>query len=178
MSPNPDAVREELAFKEGQIIKVIGSKDGDGFYRGELSDGSRGLVPSNMISEIDDPSSASQRRSACDRTQAQWNTLPSQRSVNKFSSGQFGFGGSGGARQMVAIQNFDPMIHAPNRDVEPGLPLRIGDVVTVHGKVDINGYYRAERNGSFGIVPAYCLQDIAIMPNSIINSSPGMLSSD
>ncbi|KAL4660602.1 peripheral-type benzodiazepine receptor-associated protein 1 isoform X1 [Arapaima gigas] len=51
MSPNPDAIEEELPFKEGQIIKVFGDKDPDGFYRGE-SGGRLGYVPCNMVSEI------------------------------------------------------------------------------------------------------------------------------
>ncbi|KAJ7997370.1 hypothetical protein DPEC_G00228280, partial [Dallia pectoralis] len=51
MSPNPDAAEEELPFKEGQIIKIYGDKDSDGFYRGE-SNGRHGYVPCNMVSEI------------------------------------------------------------------------------------------------------------------------------
>uniref|UniRef100_A0A8C2A8C9 RIMS-binding protein 2 n=1 Tax=Cyprinus carpio TaxID=7962 RepID=A0A8C2A8C9_CYPCA len=51
MSPNPDAAEEELPFKEGQIIKVYGDKDADGFFRGEAG-GRRGYVPCNMVSEI------------------------------------------------------------------------------------------------------------------------------
>ncbi|XP_043997345.1 RIMS-binding protein 2 isoform X3 [Gambusia affinis] len=51
MSPNPDAAEEELPFSEGQIIKVYGEKDADGFYRGE-SGGHLGYVPCNMVSEI------------------------------------------------------------------------------------------------------------------------------
>ncbi|KAM9331723.1 peripheral-type benzodiazepine receptor-associated protein 1 [Pholidichthys leucotaenia] len=51
MSPNPDAAEEELPFSEGQIIKVYGDKDADGFYRGE-SGGRVGYVPCNMVSEI------------------------------------------------------------------------------------------------------------------------------
>ncbi|XP_029303591.1 peripheral-type benzodiazepine receptor-associated protein 1 isoform X2 [Cottoperca gobio] len=51
MSPNPDAAEEELPFTEGQIIKVYGDKDADGFYRGE-SAGHLGYVPCNMVSEI------------------------------------------------------------------------------------------------------------------------------
>ncbi|XP_058857520.1 peripheral-type benzodiazepine receptor-associated protein 1-like isoform X11 [Acipenser ruthenus] len=51
MSPNPDAAEEELPFKEGQIIKIHGDKDADGFYRGE-SRGRFGYVPCNMVSEI------------------------------------------------------------------------------------------------------------------------------
>ncbi|XP_042355019.1 LOW QUALITY PROTEIN: peripheral-type benzodiazepine receptor-associated protein 1 [Plectropomus leopardus] len=51
MSPNPDAAEEELPFTEGQIIKVYGDKDADGFYRGECA-GHLGYVPCNMVSEI------------------------------------------------------------------------------------------------------------------------------
>ncbi|XP_034033426.1 RIMS-binding protein 2 isoform X2 [Thalassophryne amazonica] len=51
MSPNPDAAEEELPFSEGQIIKVYGDKDADGFYRGECA-GRLGYVPCNMVSEI------------------------------------------------------------------------------------------------------------------------------
>ncbi|XP_041807847.1 RIMS-binding protein 2 [Chelmon rostratus] len=51
MSPNPDAAEEELPFTEGQIIRVYGDKDPDGFYRGE-SCGRLGFVPCNMVSEI------------------------------------------------------------------------------------------------------------------------------
>ena len=51
MSPNPDACDEELPFREGQLIKVYGEKDADGFYWGEA--GSRsGFVPCNMVSEV------------------------------------------------------------------------------------------------------------------------------
>ncbi|XP_078451621.1 RIMS-binding protein 2-like isoform X2 [Lampetra planeri] len=51
MSPNPDAADEELPFREGQVIKVYGDKDGDGFYLGEAG-GQRGFVPCNMVSEL------------------------------------------------------------------------------------------------------------------------------
>ncbi|TPP67348.1 RIMS-binding protein 2 [Fasciola gigantica] len=52
MSPNPDAVKEELPFREGQLIKIFGGCDEDGFYLGECN-GLRGLVPSNMVSHPD-----------------------------------------------------------------------------------------------------------------------------
>ncbi|XP_071621369.1 peripheral-type benzodiazepine receptor-associated protein 1 isoform X2 [Heliangelus exortis] len=51
MSPNPDAAEEELPFKEGQILKVCGEKDADGFYRGECA-GREGYIPCNMVSEV------------------------------------------------------------------------------------------------------------------------------
>ena len=51
MSPNPDGADEELPFREGDLIKVYGDKDADGFYRGELA-GRYGYVPCNMVSEV------------------------------------------------------------------------------------------------------------------------------
>lgn len=51
MSPNSDAAEEELPFKEGQILKVIGDKDADGFYKGEY-EGRKGYIPCNMVSEV------------------------------------------------------------------------------------------------------------------------------
>ncbi|KAM6422704.1 RIMS-binding protein 2-like [Liasis olivaceus] len=51
MSPNSDGVEEELPFKKGQILKVIGDKDPDGFYRAEC-EGKEGYIPCNMVSEI------------------------------------------------------------------------------------------------------------------------------
>lgn len=56
MSPNVDSIDEELPFREGQILKVFGDKDADGFFKGE-SLGRIGYIPCNMVSEvqIDDP---------------------------------------------------------------------------------------------------------------------------
>uniref|UniRef100_A0A670Y563 SH3 domain-containing protein n=1 Tax=Pseudonaja textilis TaxID=8673 RepID=A0A670Y563_PSETE len=51
MSPNRDAAEEELPFQEGQILKVYGHKDADGFYRGECA-GRTGFIPCNMVSEL------------------------------------------------------------------------------------------------------------------------------
>ncbi|XP_066466070.1 peripheral-type benzodiazepine receptor-associated protein 1-like [Tiliqua scincoides] len=51
MSPNSDGAEEELPFRQGQILKVTGDKDEDGFYRGEC-DGRKGYIPCNMVSEM------------------------------------------------------------------------------------------------------------------------------
>ncbi|XP_042298672.1 peripheral-type benzodiazepine receptor-associated protein 1 isoform X2 [Sceloporus undulatus] len=51
MSPNSDAAEEELPFQEGQILKVYGHKDADGFYKGECA-GRTGYIPCNMVSEV------------------------------------------------------------------------------------------------------------------------------
>lgn len=56
MSPNIDSCNEELGFKEGQLIKVIGDQDADGFFFG-VTQGKSGYIPCNLISEVqvDDP---------------------------------------------------------------------------------------------------------------------------
>lgn len=51
MSPNTDGVDEELAFAEGDLIKIFGECDEDGFFYGELHD-KCGFVPSNMVQEV------------------------------------------------------------------------------------------------------------------------------
>ncbi|KAL3185858.1 hypothetical protein MRX96_028742 [Rhipicephalus microplus] len=51
MSPNPDTADEELPFQEGDLIKIYGGKDQDGFYKGECN-GRIGFVPCNMVSEV------------------------------------------------------------------------------------------------------------------------------
>ncbi|CAN8016493.1 unnamed protein product, partial [Ixodes persulcatus] len=51
MSPNPDTADEELPFQEGDLIKIYGGKDQDGFYKGEAN-GRMGFVPCNMVSEV------------------------------------------------------------------------------------------------------------------------------
>ena len=51
MSPNVDYASEELGFEEGDLIRIFGNMDEDGFYFGELNS-VRGLVPSNMVKEV------------------------------------------------------------------------------------------------------------------------------
>ncbi|XP_063171889.1 RIMS-binding protein 3C-like [Candoia aspera] len=51
ISPSSDGVEIELAFKKGQILKVIGDKDVHGFYRAEC-EGKEGYIPCNLVSEI------------------------------------------------------------------------------------------------------------------------------
>ncbi|XP_019521004.1 PREDICTED: RIMS-binding protein 3A-like [Hipposideros armiger] len=44
----------ELPLTAGDYIYIFGDMDEDGFYEGELEDGRRGLVPSNMVEQIPD----------------------------------------------------------------------------------------------------------------------------
>ncbi|KTF86925.1 hypothetical protein cypCar_00017522 [Cyprinus carpio] len=49
-SPNMD-IEDELPFRAGDIIYVLGEMDSDGFYYGDLH-GYRGLVPSNFLQSL------------------------------------------------------------------------------------------------------------------------------
>ena len=112
MSPNPEACDEELPFREGQLIKIIGEKDADGFYWGECG-GRSGYVPCNMVSEVQ----------VDDERVARELLKDDQR-----MRGRGGWGGRGdrwgdiyaGAanKKMIALYDYDPMELSPNVDME------------------------------------------------------------
>ncbi|KAG1931625.1 peripheral-type benzodiazepine receptor-associated protein [Pimephales promelas] len=152
MSPNPDAVEEELPFKEGQIIKVYGDKDADGFYRGE-SGGRRGFVPCNMVSEIqvDDEESREQLlMQGFLTTEASMEKIDASRSAAPM--------GSSRPRRMVAIFDYDPRESSPNADIEAELIFSAGDIIYVLGDMDDDGFYYGDLNGHKGLVPSNFLQ--------------------
>ncbi|CAI9608521.1 unnamed protein product, partial [Staurois parvus] len=157
MSPNPDAAEEELPFKEGQIIKVYGDKDSDGFYRGE-SCGRSGFIPCNMVSEIqaDDEEMMDQLLKQgflplntpvekivnCERFKESSRSVhrrsrKSKRERNRRSGRQH----SVSTRRMVALYDYDPRESSPNVDVEAELTFCTGDIITVFGEIDEDGFY-------------------------------------
>ncbi|XP_017324285.2 RIMS-binding protein 2 isoform X2 [Ictalurus punctatus] len=175
MSPNPDAAVEELPFKEGQIIKVFGEKDTDGFYRAEVSTGRRGLVPCNMISEIETEDSDMMDQLL------QQGFLPLNTPVEKIANcDRFKDGRSLNRRfrkskkernrrsgrhpmsthRMVALYDYDPRESSPNVDVEEELTFCAGDVITVFGEIDEDGFYYGELNGHRGLVPSNFLEEV------------------
>ncbi|MEQ2179041.1 RIMS-binding protein 2, partial [Goodea atripinnis] len=156
MSPNPDAADEELPFKEGQIIKVFGNKDTDGFYRAEIR-GRVGLIPCNMVSEIqteDDEmmdqllkqgflplNTPVEKLVNCDRFKdgrsINRRSRKSKRERNRRSGRQYPMS----TRRMVALYDYDPRESSPNVDVEAELTFCAGDVITVFGEIDEDGFY-------------------------------------
>ncbi|KAM4649199.1 RIMS-binding protein 2 isoform 2-T2 [Amazona ochrocephala] len=154
MSPNPDAAEEELPFKEGQIIKVYGDKDADGFYRGETCT-RIGLIPCNMVSEIqaDDEEMMDQL--------LKQGFLPLNTPVEKIErSRQSGRQHSMSTRRMVALYDYDPRESSPNVDVEAELTFCTGDIITVFGEIDEDGFYYGELNGQKGLVPSNFLEEV------------------
>uniref|UniRef100_A0A3Q3ANB0 RIMS-binding protein 2 n=1 Tax=Kryptolebias marmoratus TaxID=37003 RepID=A0A3Q3ANB0_KRYMA len=154
MSPNPDAAEEELPFSEGQIIKVYGDKDADGFYRGE-SGGRLGYVPCNMVSEIQVEDEETRQQLL------QQGFLPTAASMEKIGTWQGNRAvTTSGPRRMVAIFDYDPRESSPNTDIEAELTFSAGDIIHVFGDMDEDGFFYGDLNGHRGLVPSNFLQSI------------------
>nr|XP_037849282.1 peripheral-type benzodiazepine receptor-associated protein 1 isoform X19 [Chlorocebus sabaeus] len=178
MSPNPDAGEEELPFREGQILKVFGDKDADGFYRGE-GGGRTGYIPCNMVAEVavDSPAGRQQllqrgylspdillegsarttgpppkpRRSK--KAESEGSAQPCPGPPKLVASAELK-----APHSMVAAFDYNPQESSPNMDVEAELPFRAGDVITVFGGMDDDGFYYGELNGQRGLVPSNFLE--------------------
>ncbi|KAM3873838.1 RIMS-binding protein 2 [Diretmus argenteus] len=153
MSPNPDAADEELPFKEGQIIRVYGDKDTDGFYRGEVR-GRMGLIPCNMVSEI-----RAEDEETMDQLIKQ-GFLPLSTPVDRIEQNRRGLRRDQASRRMVALYDYDPRESSPNVDVEAELTFCAGDIIAVFGDIDEDGFYYGEMNGHRGLVPSNFLEEV------------------
>ncbi|XP_028851295.1 RIMS-binding protein 2 isoform X4 [Denticeps clupeoides] len=202
MSPNPDAAVEELPFKEGQIIKVYGDKDTDGFYRADIG-GRPGLIPCNMVSEIqteDDDmidqllkqgflplNTPVEKIVNCER-------FKDGRSVNRRSRKSKRERNRRSGRQhpvstcrMVALYDYDPRESSPNVDVEcegtrlseeAELTFCAGDVITVFGEIDEDGFYYGELNGHRGLVPSNFLEEVPEDVEVYLTDTPSRYAQD
>ncbi|XP_024939852.1 uncharacterized protein LOC107266706 isoform X3 [Cephus cinctus] len=150
MSPNPDGCEEELPFSEGDIIKVYGEKDADGFYWGECR-GRRGYVPHNMVEELKD------------QTQIQ-GQVQGQGTVTRRGQGQSDRWGDIYAnmpvKKMIALYDYDPQKLSPNVDADQvELSFETGNEIYVYGEMDDDGFYMGECNGVRGLVPSNFLTE-------------------
>ncbi|XP_014815227.1 PREDICTED: peripheral-type benzodiazepine receptor-associated protein 1 isoform X10 [Calidris pugnax] len=191
MSPNPDAAEEELPFKEGQILKVCGDKDADGFYRGECA-GREGYIPCNMVSEVQVENNEIKKQllkqeflPADTRMESVGNgtfsppprrqTVPPPKPRRSKKAGldkQEKYKSDPGQkhqdfeaelltpRRMVAVFDYNPKESSPNADVEAELTFSAGDVITVFGSMDDDGFYYGELNQQRGLVPSNFLEAV------------------
>ncbi|XP_061231713.1 peripheral-type benzodiazepine receptor-associated protein 1 isoform X4 [Neopsephotus bourkii] len=188
MSPNPDAAEEELPFKEGQILKVCGDKDADGFYRGECA-GREGYIPCNMVSEVqvenneikkqllkqgflpaDSPVESIGNGTFSPPPRRQSIPPPKPRRSKKALDKQEKYKSHAGqkhkdceaelltSRRMVAVFDYNPKESSPNADVEAELTFSAGDIITVFGSMDDDGFYYGELNQQRGLVPSNFLE--------------------
>ncbi|XP_048876064.1 RIMS-binding protein 2 [Brienomyrus brachyistius] len=154
MSPNHDRAVEELSFQEGQILNVFGDKDRDGFYCGEIN-GRTGLVPCNMVAEIE-----AGDQNTTDQLVRQ-GFLPLSTPVAKIDRKR-----QGGRhlptpkRKVVALYDYDPRENSPNTDMEAELTFSTGDIITILGEIDEDGFYYGEMNGQRGLVPSNFLEEV------------------
>ncbi|XP_057207198.1 RIMS-binding protein 2-like isoform X2 [Triplophysa rosa] len=150
MSPNHETMEEELPFEQGQVIKIYGDKDADGFYSGELG-GHFGFVPSNMVSEIPvEDEEFKQYLLQQGYLQEETNSIATSES----------FEDSLKVHRMVAIFDYDPWESSPNMDFEAELPFRAGDIIYVFGETDRDGFYCGDLHGYQGLVPSNFLQPL------------------
>uniref|UniRef100_A0A8B9ZJP8 RIMS-binding protein 2 n=1 Tax=Anas platyrhynchos TaxID=8839 RepID=A0A8B9ZJP8_ANAPL len=172
MSPNPDAAEEELPFKEGQILKVCGDKDADGFYRGECA-GREGYIPCNMVSEIQVENNEIKRQLL------KQGFLPADTPMESIGNGTFSppprrqtvpppkprrskkglchpllpLSELLTPRSMMAVFDYNPKESSPNADAEAELTFSAGDIITVFGSMDDDGFYYV----SIGVGWVLCL---------------------
>ncbi|XP_032859657.2 peripheral-type benzodiazepine receptor-associated protein 1 isoform X9 [Tyto alba] len=191
MSPNPDAAEEELPFKEGQILKISGDKDADGFYRGECA-GREGYIPCNMVSEVQVENNELKKQLL------KQGFLPADTPMESIGNGTFSppprrqtvpppkprrskkagldkqekYKSHRGQkhkdfeaelltpRSMVAVFDYNPKESSPNADVEAELTFSAGDIITVFGSMDDDGFYYGELNQQRGLVPSNFLEAV------------------
>ncbi|XP_010894977.1 RIMS-binding protein 2 [Esox lucius] len=152
MSPNPETAAEELPFVPGQIIKVFGDKDDDGFYHGE-SGGLSGVVPSNMVSEIPVEDDYLKHQLI------QQGFLPVDHTCTDPSE-ESSVLDDLVVRRMVAIFEYDPWESSPNMDSDAELAFRAGDIIYVFGDMDEDGFYYGDLHGLRGLVPSNYLEPL------------------
>ncbi|XP_040194213.1 peripheral-type benzodiazepine receptor-associated protein 1 isoform X5 [Rana temporaria] len=62
------------------------------------------------------------------------------------------------ARKMVAMFDYNPRESSPNMDVEAELSFTAGDIITVFGPMDEDGFFYGELNAQRGFVPSNYLE--------------------
>ncbi|CAF2154725.1 unnamed protein product [Rotaria magnacalcarata] len=148
MSPNENS-EEELPFKQGQIIKIYGNQDADGFYIGQTENGHIGYVPSNMVSEVETNDSETESKStnvSSKKRTPSVSTPTNPKSIKK----------------MQALFEYDADEYSPNVDSHDELSFHAGDIIYVHGSVRADGFYSGElENGKKGLVPSNYLTEIS-----------------
>ncbi|XP_042767494.1 RIMS-binding protein 3A-like [Panthera leo] len=169
ISGNPEVAEEELAFQKGQLLRVWGSQDPCGFYRGECN-GQVGNIPGHLVAEV---------KVGTEQTDGMWH-LPTQGHLSSVAHLD-DFGGltspqgsfpmpQGNPRRsplwtpttMMTALDCDPKDGRAGGQVKDKLSLRAGDMVMVYGPVDDKGFYYGESGGHRGLVPAHLLDHLPL----------------
>ena len=63
-------------------------------------------------------------------------------------------------RRKIALYDYDPCELSPNVDSEVELAFKTGEIITIFGDMDDDGFYMGEITGRRGLVPSNFLTDI------------------
>lgn len=116
---------------ENEIFQVVGEKDQDGFYWGELR-GRRGFVPHNMVSEIDDNQNGSQGIiTNVGEIRSSNGVNGFQQSMRNVSRDRWGdIYCNMPVKRMIALYDYDPQELSPNVDAEVLVFLYLFHIIT------------------------------------------------
>ncbi|XP_055976783.1 RIMS-binding protein 3C-like [Sorex fumeus] len=165
---DPKTDGKEAAFQKGQLLKAWGSQDPYGFYCGEYS-GQMGNIPGHLQAEVE----------IQERLAGQWllpasGHQPSVTTLDDFellpsSQGSFRLPPEDPRKSplwtpktMMAALDYDPKDGSARGQWKGKLSLRAGDMVTVYGPVDDDGFYYGESGSRKGLVPAYLLDHVSL----------------
>ncbi|CAF3569477.1 unnamed protein product [Rotaria sp. Silwood1] len=173
MSPNKDN-EEELPFKEGQLIRIYGDQDADGFYVGQTENGRTGYVPSNMVSEIqlddaeieahllagtinlENPNRVTRKSryailltyklflTAATPTPTTPTTTTTTKRISPGTNSSNIKSSTQSVKKMIAMFDYNPNENSPNLNPDEELSFRSGDIIYVHGTVHDDGFYFGE----------------------------------
>ncbi|XP_006894671.1 PREDICTED: RIMS-binding protein 3A-like [Elephantulus edwardii] len=164
-SANPQAAEEELAFQKGQLVRVWGPQDANGFYRGEHS-GQVGIIPGHLVAQL---------KSGVEWADERWQ-LPTQVQLCSVAclkdfeevTGCFPTSqGSPGGPQLWTPKIMMAALDYNARDRQAGgwakdkLVQKAGDQVTVCKPLDDNSFYYVESGGHQGLIPAHLLDHMS-----------------
>lgn len=79
---------------------------------------------------------------------------------------------------MVALYDYDPRESSPNIDVQAELTFCTGDIITVFGEIDEDGFYYGELNGQKGLVPSNFLEEVPDDVEVYLSDAPSHCSQD
>ncbi|XP_037679397.1 RIMS-binding protein 3A-like [Choloepus didactylus] len=164
MSANPKAAEEELAFRKGQLLRVWGSQDPSGCYRGECH-GRVGNIPGHLVAEVE---------TGPERTDGRWHLpapgcpLPSEvhpEDLMGLASPQGSFPRplenprrppAASPKTRVMALDYNPRDRQAGIQAKGSLVLRVGNI-TVDRLRDQERFYCEESGGSRGLVPVHLL---------------------
>jgi RIMS-binding protein 2 len=124
-NPDPEA---ELPLLEGQVVKVFGDKDEDGFYMAELN-GRRGLIPSNFVEEVDIMQDGEEEEVPAEDEDGD---MAGEEEVLPPGS------------VVIALYDYDPQELSPNETLDEELSFAAGDIMIIRSPMDEDGFYVAE----------------------------------